>query len=203
VTDIVEYLRQKAARALLRSLTTTEVDQSLKYLRLLMKWQSSQRLVGSSDPEWIVDNVIADSLLFARALPPGVSTLCDLGSGAGLPGVPLKIVMPDVNVTLLESRARRASFLSAVVRELPLLGCHVVNRRFEDLARDAVSRFDAVVMRCAGDPLALVDQIAPIIAPHGILIASGPPKATALPAGEWLEVDGPVGRRRFWLYRTS
>jgi len=203
VTDIADYLRQQATRALLRSLTTHEVDQSLKYLKLLIKWQSSQRLVGSSDPGWIVDNVIADSLLFARALPPGVSTLCDLGSGAGLPGVPLKIVMPDVDVTLLESRARRTSFLSAVVRELPLRGCHVVNRRLEDVARDLASRFDAVVMRCAGDPVALIDRIAPILAPRGIVVASGPPRATALTVGEWFEVDSPTGRRRFWLYRTS
>ena len=201
--DIAEYLRLKAARALLRSLTTSEVDQAIKYLKLLIKWQSSQRLVGSSDPAWIIDNLIADSLLFTRALPPGVSTLCDLGSGAGLPGVPLKIVMPDVDVTLLESRARRASFLSAVVRELPLMGCHVVNRRLEDFSRDLTSQFDAVVMRCAGDPVALVDQIVPIVVPGGIVVASGPPKPTALTAGEWLEVDGPTGRRRLWLYRMS
>lgn len=205
MTDVDRRLHTGAAQALGRPLGPDEAALLYKYMNLLIKWQKSQRLVGSADPEWIVDNVIVDSLLFARALPTGVSTLCDVGSGAGIPGIPLKSVMPTVDVTLVEARARRASFLAAAIRELPLPRCRLINRRIEDVTADLAGRFDAVVMRCAGDPKDLVTPIAPLLAPGGVIVASGPPTASAsrLDIGEWLEVGGPRGPRLFWIYRTT
>jgi 16S rRNA (guanine527-N7)-methyltransferase len=203
VTDVDSRLRSGAAQALGRPLGAAEAALLHKYLELLIKWQRSQRLVGSSEPEWIVDNVIVDSLLFARVLPQGISTLCDVGSGAGIPGIPLKSVMPTVDVTLVEARERRASFLAAVIRELPLARCRLINSRIEEVAQELVGKFDAVVMRCAGDPEELVTLVAPLLAPGGAIVASGPPTALRLSVGEWLEVDGPRGPRRFWIYRTN
>jgi 16S rRNA (guanine527-N7)-methyltransferase len=165
-----------------------------------MKWSSAQRLIGSTDPTWIVDNVIIDSLLFSRALPSRITSLCDVGSGAGIPGIPLKVVMPEVDVTLVEARSRRASFLASVIRELKLTKCRVVNRRVEDALAELAGQFDAVVMRCAGSPVELVSTISALLRPGGIMVASGPPTASALTVGEWLEVDGPRGARRFWRY---
>ncbi|MFY9586702.1 MAG: 16S rRNA (guanine(527)-N(7))-methyltransferase RsmG [Actinomycetota bacterium] len=203
MTDVANRLRTGAARALGRPLSETESDLLYKYLELLMKWQKTQRLVGSSDPDWIVDNAIVDSLLFARALPPGISTMCDVGSGAGIPGIPLKAVMPTVDVTLVESRERRASFLASAIRELPLTRCRLINRRIEDVSDELAGRFDAIVMRCAGRPEGLVECTSRLLSPGGVLIASGPPVAGPLTRGEWLEVDGPRGPRRFWIYRTT
>jgi 16S rRNA (guanine527-N7)-methyltransferase len=172
-------------------------------MKLLIKWQKTQRLVGSSDPDWIIDNVIVHSLLFTRALPTNVSTLCDVGSGAGVPGIPLKAVLPEVAVTLIEARARRASFLSAAIRELPLEGCRLINQRVEDVGEENAGRFDAVVMRCAGNPTELTASTSRLLRPGGIIVASGPPTASALSAGEWLVIDGPHGPRRFWIYRAA
>ena len=203
MTDIERRLRTGAAQALGRPLGTNEVSLLLKYLDLLLKWHKTQRLIGSSDPEWVIDNVIVDSLLFARALPPGLSTLCDIGSGAGVPGIPLKSVMPTVDVTLVEARARRASFLATAIRELPLARCRLINRRIEDVSADLAGRFDAVVMRCAGNPKDLVTPVVPLLAPGGAIVASGPPTASPLDIGEWLEVAGPRGVRRFWIYRIT
>jgi 16S rRNA (guanine527-N7)-methyltransferase len=168
-------------------------------MNILIKWQRSHRLIGSAEPQWIVDNVLIDSLLFARVLPEGLTTLCDVGSGAGIPGIPLKIVMPGTEVSLLESRHRRASFLAAAVRELPLRGCRVINRRLEDVTSELAGQFQAVVMRCAGDPLRLVDQIGALLTPGGVIVASGPPVASHIQLGEWIEVEG---IRRFWRYRA-
>jgi 16S rRNA (guanine527-N7)-methyltransferase len=159
-------------------------------------------LIGSADPLWIIDNVIIDSLLFSRALPPHFASLCDVGSGAGIPGIPLKVVMPWVDVTLVESRARRASFLAAAIRELKLSECHVVNQRLEDAYDELRGRFDAVVMRCAGNPVELVASISSLLRPGGIMVASGPPTPSDVRVGEWLEVAGPRGVRRFWRYRS-
>ena len=203
MTGVAVRLQRHAAEALGRQLTEGETAALLNYLNLLQKWQKSQRLVGSSDPAWIVDNVIVDSLLFLRALPPGVRRLCDVGSGAGIPGIPLKIVMPDTEVTLLEARARRASFLAAAVREVPLSRCRIINRRLEDAVGDLEGKFDAVVMRCAGRPDSMLAAIERLLAPAGSIVASGPPKPYPLAAGEWVEVRGPLGLRRFWVYRIT
>jgi 16S rRNA (guanine527-N7)-methyltransferase len=197
VTDVETALREGAGRALGRPLSEPETDQLIKYLNLLIKWQRSQRLVGSSEPRWLVDNVLVDSLLFVRALPDRITSLCDVGSGAGVPGIPLKIVMRETDVALIEARQKRASFLSAAVREIPLPRCRVINRRLEDVRSELAGQFEAVVMRCAGDPVGLVDEVGSLLAPRGVIVASGPPAATELKVGEWTQVEG----RRLWRYQ--
>jgi 16S rRNA (guanine527-N7)-methyltransferase len=203
VIDVSVRLRTGAALALGRPLTDDELALLYKYLKLLIKWQKTQRLIGSAAPDWIIDNVIVDSLLFARVLPPGIASMCDVGSGAGIPGIPLKVVMATVDVTLLEARERRASFLATAIRELPLRRCRLVRSRLEDAVGELAGTFDAVVMRCAGSPLDLLEHASRLLTPGGVLVASGPPTARPLARGEWLEVEGPRGRRRFWVYRET
>src|SRR5207249_905098 len=96
-----------------------------------------------------------------RLLPPGARRILDVGSGAGVPGVPLKIVLADAALTLLEARAKRVSFLAAVVRELGLLQCEVLNARLDAIRGDRAGHYDAVVMRCAGDPTTLYEAALP------------------------------------------
>jgi 16S rRNA (guanine527-N7)-methyltransferase len=192
-----------AASALGRPATAEEADKLYKYLQLLIKWQKAQRLIGSADSAWIVDNVIVDSLLFARALPTGIRMLCDVGSGAGIPGIPLSVVLPAVSITLLEARQKRASFLAAAIREIPLPNCCLLNQRLEVAAGQLRERFDAAVMRCAGDPTALVPQLSALLHPGGLVVASGPPKRQKLSLGCWLEMVGPRGERRFWVYHVT
>jgi 16S rRNA (guanine527-N7)-methyltransferase len=171
-------------------------------LEILLKWQRSQRLVGSSDPGWIVERIFLDSLLFVRMLPPVPRQVLDVGSGAGVPGIPLKIVMAETAFTLLEARAKRVSFLSAVVRELALRDCEVVNARLESLRSERAGRYDAVVMRCAGDPTQLCDAALPLLRPGGVVVASGPPRRRRVARGEWREIEGPLGRRLFWTHQA-
>jgi 16S rRNA (guanine527-N7)-methyltransferase len=198
-----EALARGASAILGRALTPHELDLFSRYLDLLVKWQRSHRLIGSSDEMWIVEHLFLDSLLFFRLLPLSVRTLVDLGSGAGMPGVPIKIVRGDVEVTLVESRRRRASFLSAVVRELGLAQTRVVADRVESQLPDLEGRFDAAVMRCAGDVGGLMPLAARLLAPRGVVIASGPPEPRSLTLGEWVVVPGlrPPSTRRFAIYR--
>jgi 16S rRNA (guanine527-N7)-methyltransferase len=146
--------------------------------------------VGSIDPAWINEALFLDSLLFLRVLPPAVRSVADLGSGAGLPGIPIKIVRPEIEVALVESRERRTSFLSAVVRELRLPGIRVLNERAEDLVDEAGPRFGAVLMRCAGDPGRLLPLATRLVYPGGTVIAAGPPERQELPLGQWVEIAG-------------
>src|SRR5918992_1358518 len=104
-----------------RPLSQSEAALFYKYMTLLIKWSSTHRMIGWAEPLWIVENLFLDSLLFLRILPPDIRSVMDLGAGAGIPGIPLKIVCSELHVTLLEARRRRAFFLSTVVRELGLV----------------------------------------------------------------------------------
>jgi 16S rRNA (guanine527-N7)-methyltransferase len=194
--------RAGAREILGRALTGPEAESFGKYLKLLQKWQRSQRLVGSDDPGWITEHIFLDSLLFVRLLPAGARRILDVGSGAGVPGIPLKIVLPEAGMTLLEARAKRASFLSAVVRELGLRDCEVVNARLETIGDGRAGHYDALVMRCAGDPAGIYEEGRALLRPGGVMIASGPPRARATRVGTWREVEGPRGPRLFWVYRS-
>jgi len=206
VADPLTRLAEGAHGILRRSLTSLELDLFDKYLRLLLKWQKSQRLIGSAEPHWIVDKLLLDSLLFLEVLPRPLRTLLDLGSGAGLPGIPLKIVLGEVELVLVESRQKRVSFLSSAIRELGLEHARVLARRVEDAIEELQSGFDAVVMRCAGDPGAFMTVAARLVVrPGGVVVASGPPRPRPLPIGEWITVEAGRGRplRRFAVFRNS
>jgi 16S rRNA (guanine527-N7)-methyltransferase len=198
-------LLESGGRAILgRPLEQQELASFGKYLTLLIKWQMVQRLVGSSDPEWIVEHLFLDSLLFLRVLPPELESLADVGSGAGFPGIPIKIVRPDLRMTLIESRQRRVSFLSAAVRELGLDRIQLLNERLEHLGRETEGTFGAVVMRCAGDPEVLLPNAKRLVSHGGAVVLSGPPEQRPISAGKWTEVQGvrPGHTRRFVVYRV-
>lgn len=205
MTEPLARLFEVAPAILGRQVAAREAEQFSNYLELLIKWQKAQRLVGSSDPGWIVDNLLLDSLLFLRVLPDHVHSLLDLGSGAGLPGIPIKIVRNEVGLTLVESRRRRASFLSAAVRELGLMRAEVMNTRAEAVADQFAGRFDAVVMRCAGSVDDLLPAAARFLTAGGVAAASGPPSPGPLTLGKWVEVEGiePGRKRWFAVFRHS
>ena len=200
-----EALAQGASSVLGRPLTPHELDLFSRYLALLLRWQRSHRFIGSSDEMWIVERLFLDSLLFLRLLPSTTRTLIDIGSGAGMPGVPIKIVRSDLEVTLVESRRRRASFLSAVVRELALGQVRVVADRIESRLPEMEGRFNVVVMRCAGDVGELMPLAGRLLTPQGLIIASGPPEPRPLSQGEWVVVPGfrSSSTRRFAVYRAT
>ena len=201
----LEALANGAEAILGRVLDELERENFSKYLTLLLKWQKAHRLVGSNDPMWIVEHLFLDSLLFLRLLPSSARTLSDLGSGAGLPGLPLKIVRRDIDVVLIESRRRRAMFLTSAVRAMRLEGVRVLEGRVEDLVSELRGTFDTVVMRCAGDIEVMIPVAADLVSDHGIVIASGPPNPKPLSVGDWVTVPG-LRRgmsRRFAIYTKT
>ena len=167
----------------------------------MIKWQRSQRLIGSAEPDWIIDHIVLDSLLFTRLLPYSAERIIDIGSGAGVPGIPLRIVLEPRLFTLLEARAKRASFLSAVVRELQLQNCEVKTGRLESMAAERGAPYDVAVLRCTGNPAEMQAATFQVLKPGGLMIASGPPSRRPTAAGDWIEVQGPDGMRLFWTAR--
>ena len=157
-------------------------------------------MVGADAAEWIVIHIVLDSLLFLRVLPDGARAIMDLGSGAGVPGIPLRIVRPELQVTFLEARQRRASFLAEAVRELGLSNCRVVPERAEAAVKRLAGQFEAVLMRCAGEPKRMVPLAMRFLQRGGVAIVSGPPRAPGgCVAGSWVETSGlqPDEVRRF------
>ena len=197
-----DLMASAGASILGRPLEQQELAAFDKYLALLVKWQRVQRLVGSSDPEWIVEHLFLDSLLFLKVLPADLESLADVGTGAGFPGIPIKIVRPGLLIALVESRQRRVSFLSAVVRELGLDGVQLLNGRLERLPGSTEGTFGAVAMRCAGDPQVLLPAARRLVAKGGFVVLSGPPQQRPISGGKWMEVEGvrPGDIRRFAVY---
>lgn len=199
-----DILAAGAQSILGRPLGVLELKAFDKYLVLLQKWQRVHRLVGSVEAEWIVENLFLDSLLFLRVLPPDLVAIADVGSGAGFPGIPMKIVLPDLDITLIESRQRRASFLIAAMRELGLARARVVSARVEDVPEGLLGAFEAVVMRCAGGVEELLPSVFRLVSPGGMVVCSGPPARKPLQGGEWVEVQGykPGRTRLFAVFRA-
>lgn len=201
MTEAEAQLRHGAARILGRSLTDDEARSLSGYLELLASWNRVYRMVGSSEAGWLVENVVLDSLLFLRALPSAFASLLDIGSGAGVPGIPIKIVRPAVSLVMAESRRKRASFLLTAVRSLGLTGASVVHGRVETLIEDG-RRFDAVVVRCAGEAMTMLDLGSRLVSGGGTVVVAGSPGEVELPMSRSVRVVNPItGVPRHFLVR--
>lgn len=112
------------------------------YLALLQRWNSKINLTAVRDEDGILARHFVESIACARALPKGILTLLDYGSGAGLPGIPIALCRPEIGVTLAESQGKKAAFLREAVRALGITA-----KVFEGRAETLAERFDCVVLR--------------------------------------------------------
>jgi len=143
------------------------------YLDLLLRWNARTNLTAIRDPEEIVRRHFGESLFagvhLAPLLPPP-STLLDFGSGAGFPGLPIQLLLPELQVALAESQGKKASFLREAVRTLGL-ETEVWPKRVEEMPPDR--RFDIVVLRAVDNMDAAMDAATTRILRGGSLAALG------------------------------
>ena len=118
------------------------------YIDLLVKWNKKINLTSEKTVQEILNRHIFDSLQFARTLLPN-DQIIDIGSGAGFPGIPLKIIYPNLEITLIESQRKRCSFLDTVVHQLNLQKITVINERAEKVFPIPIA--DAVLLRAVSD----------------------------------------------------
>ncbi len=137
---------QAACRQLAIELTQPQYDSLVRYTQLLRDWNTRINLVSRRDTGRILSYHVIDSLAVQRLLPPG-ARVCDIGSGAGLPGIPLAIVRPDLKLLLVDSSQKRSRFLKSAVVELELDNVEVLNERAESLPP---LKCDVVLSRLAG-----------------------------------------------------
>ena len=140
-------------------LTTGQVQQLQLYLHLLLKWNERISLTAIRDPLEILYRHFGESMYAAIVVPVKDGRLADLGSGAGFPGLPLKVLRPNLEVFLVESNVRKATFLAEVIRELDLSGVTVLVNRFEELSEE-VAPLDFVCSRAVGEFKSLLNWAA-------------------------------------------
>lgn len=168
----------------------SELTQFRQYLALLLTWNRTHRLTGCRSAEAIVRQLFLDSLLFLARLPKGRLRMVDIGTGPGIPGIPLRIIRPEISLTVIDSRRKQVSFLAALKRELDLTDVAVLEGRAEDLVSEQpalADAFDVVVSRAVGTRLLSTALL--YLKSGGRFIAGGPPA----PIGDLAKPDGLAG----------
>ena len=174
VSRIAELLEPFFGAAGQRRLTDSELAKVSTYIDLLMRWNARINLTAIRDPEEIVTRHFGESLFAARHLFPAIArvetgdspvgrvSVADLGSGAGFPGIPIKLWAPETSLTLIESTQKKAVFLREVCRALGLMDVNVENARAETIASAACDIVTLRAVECFGDALvAAVNLVRP------------------------------------------
>ncbi len=134
------------------------------YISLFVRWNARLNLSAIRDQEGVISRHFIESIAFARALPGGIATLLDFGSGAGLPGIPIALCCPQIAVTLAESQGKKAAFLQEAVR---VLGVRATVHAGRAEALRVV--FDCVVLRAVERMPKAVAAAAQMVGPEGYL----------------------------------
>ena len=162
--DPAERLAQYLSAAGLILLQNKETKQLTNYLALIQRWNARTNLTGVRDAEGILQRHFVESIACAQALPAGIQTLLDYGSGAGFPGIPIAICRPAIAVTLAESQGKKAAFLQEAIR-VTGISARVHTGRAETLT----ASFDCVTLRAVDRMEAALRSAALLVAPGGWL----------------------------------
>ena len=170
-------------------LTDKQIAQVATYLDLLVKWNAKMNLTAVRDPEQMIQRHFGESFFAARQIFPDKdsrATVADIGSGAGFPGVPIKLWAPPIELSLIDAQQKKAVFLGEVIRTLSLEGTKVLRSRAEQVE----ARFDVVTLRAVESFETILPIAARLVRPAGrlvLLIGAGQAAAASsvLPQMAW------------------
>ncbi len=173
MTAFEEILAARADEAGI-PLTAEQIGQFSVYNEMLLDWNTRMNLTALTAPEDVAVKHIIDSLTaYDAALFDGARTLIDVGTGAGLPGIPLAVYAPHLTVTLLDSLNKRVRFLTEVTAAMGLPNVRCIHARAEEAARTAEHRaaYDIVVSRAVARLPVLLEYTLPFVRVGGTLLA--------------------------------
>jgi len=153
-TDVAKPVSEETVRRALGefqiSVDFAQVVLIQRYIGTLLRWNEKLNLTAIRDPLEILYRHFCESMFAAGVIPVDKGRLADIGSGPGFPGIPLKIVRPELELCLVESNIKKGTFLAEVVRELQLTKTRVLISRYEELGEE-VSPLDYVCSRAVGE----------------------------------------------------
>lgn len=154
------------------NLSEIQLKQFYNYMNLLIEWNKKINLTAITEPDEIILKHFVDSLTISRYISDGTKVV-DVGTGAGFPGIPLKIVRQDVDITLLDSLQKRINFLDEVINELNLEKITTVHSRVEDFGKNKKYReeFDIATSRAVANLSTLSEYLLPLVKVGGKVIS--------------------------------
>jgi 16S rRNA (guanine527-N7)-methyltransferase len=160
-------LLEEGAAAIGLRLGRDQVALLSRHVDLLLRWNKSINLTSIVEPAEVVEKHVIDSLALAPLVPAG--TLLDAGSGAGFPGVPVRVARSDVDVVLVDSVQKKVAFLKSALAEMRLAGARAVAVRLQgDPAAEHLPRVNAAVSRALAEPRSWLALAEPYVLPGGV-----------------------------------
>jgi len=196
-------------------LTDEQIDACLVYLVELEKWNRKINLTAIRDEQEIITKHFIDSFSYLRGFEPAKGRkLLDMGSGAGFPALPIKIAVPHLSVTLVESVRKKGAFLRHIIRTLRLEGAEVLDMRTESLPAEHRSRYDVVTARAFADMDTALREGTHFLKQGGVMVMSrGPAESIgdvaaaaygmSVASREELILPGSRDPRALWVFQKK
>ena len=153
-------------------LTSQQLEKLNQFYELLISWNQKMNLTRIIEKEDVYLKHFYDSLTLSKVIDLKQDlTLCDVGSGAGFPGIVLKICFPNLKITLLDSLQKRVNYLNEIIKELDLKNIEAIHTRAEDYAKQNREKFDIVTARAVANLKILSELCIPMVKVNGLFNA--------------------------------
>lgn len=171
--ETAEELLKKGLAETGISVSVDTVNRFLHYLNELRRWNKAYNLTALRSDRDVIIKHFFDSLLFLRAFPGTIGDVCDVGSGAGFPGIPIAVICPDIRVTLVEPSRKKYAFLKNMRQILSLNNINILESRIEDVEN---SQFDIAITRALFTIEEFMAKARHVVSKGGCLIVSKGPR---------------------------
>lgn len=173
-------LLKEGLRELDIAFSEEQIDAFMVFLSELKKWNRTYNLTGIREDKEIVEKHFLDSLLYLKAIPEGAIKVADIGTGAGFPGIPIKIIRPEIEMYLIEPSGKKTAFLGHIIKKIGLEKIEVIEKRVEEVksGRELPSPVDIAVTRALFSIREFMKKSSHLVKEGGELILNKGPKVS-------------------------